>query len=107
MALLTVQTVSLTGADVTVAAAGAGGDTFVNDGKTAIKVVNAHSGDWVVSIARNRACNQGFTHTVEETVAAGTTEFIGPFPRDEFAHIVSVSYDGVTALSIGAFHLAE
>jgi hypothetical protein len=105
MAVLTVQQVSLTGADITSAAAAAGGDTVPNDGLTALRVNNAHSGAWIVTIARSIACNQGFTHSVAVTVSAGTTKFIGPFPRDEFAHILSITYDGVTALTIGAFKL--
>jgi hypothetical protein len=105
VATLTVQTVANTGTVLTTATAAAGGDTFPNDGRTALKVVNAHSGAWVVTITRDKTCDQGFTHSLAVTVSAGMTKYIGPFPRDEFAHIISVTYDGVTALTVGAYRI--
>ena len=107
MATLTVQEVSLTGDDITTSAAAGGGDRVSNDGKISLKVVNGHSGAQTVTIARNRKCNQGFQHDVAIAVGAGETAYIGPFPRDEFASIIDITYSGVTSLTIGAFRVGD
>lgn len=103
MARLTVQEPGLTGADVTLAAATAGGDEFINDGHTMLRVYNGGGGSITVTTARNRNCNQGFSHSNAVTVETVSTHFIGPFPRDEFPSIVEITYSGVTSVTVGAF----
>lgn len=107
MAALTVQQIALTGLDAAVAAAaGAAGDTFINNGRTFIKVTDTGTTAPVVTIASRVTCSRGSTHNVAVTVASGTERFIGPFPMDRFNDAdgkVSVTYSAVTDVTVEVF----
>jgi hypothetical protein len=110
MAVLTVQKPSLTtGINPTLTAAAAGGDSFINDGKTLLYVKNAHTAAITVTINSLQACNQGFDHNVVITVAAGSSIQIGPFPTPRFndpTNKVGVTYSLVTGLTVGAVSIS-
>lgn len=112
MANLTVQSVVIgttapNGIAPTYAAAAGGGDTFTHPGDPVwVHVKNGHSSSQTVTIGYERACDQGFTHdAVAAVVNAG--ERIIPVPRTRFADastgVVSITYSGVTALTVGVF----
>lgn len=105
MAQLTVQETTLDGVTVTYAAAGASGDTFSNDGDTRLRVKNGSASAVTVTISSLQQCNQGFTHDVTVSVAAGAEEEIGPFAPVRFNDgqgNVSVSYSAVTSVTVAA-----
>lgn len=107
MATLTVQSVSSAGVvpSSLVAAAG-GGDQFSNDGNVLLDVANGGGSPITVTIASQRACDQGSTHNTTVTVTNGTTKRIGKFPIDRYndaSGFVQVTYSGVTSVTVGAF----
>ncbi len=105
MAEILVQEVLLTGLEETTQAAAAGGDYFVNDGKTVLHVINGSAGDITVTVDSPKECNQGFTHDAAVVVTAGEERFIGPFDRKRFNDAngrVQVTYSGVTSLTVAA-----
>jgi hypothetical protein len=117
MATLNVQAIShglvagtYGGLSPSLGAAAAGGDVFFNDGRTFLRVKNADSGAHVVTINSIFNCNQGHDHNVAVSVPAAEERWIGPFSPQQFNDandLVAVTYDGITAVTVGAFRLAE
>lgn len=88
MATLTVQVAEVkTGIVPTYGACAGGGDEFVNNGRIAIHVRNAHAADpRTVTINSQEGCNQeaGDHDIAVEITAANDEKVIGPFPKDRF-----------------------
>ena len=108
MAALTVQTIPLLGVQkATLVAAATAGDTFVNDGKTIFEVNNADVSATTVTITGQRNLPLDTSSTKTVSVAASTTQIIGPFPvgnyNRETDESVVVTYSSVTTLTVGAF----
>ena len=106
MAALTVQSASLAGTAVSLAAAGASGDTFTNDGNTVLVVDNASGASIDVTVDSPTLCNQGEAHDVVVSVGAGAQKMIGPFPVDRFSTTVSVTYSATTSVTVAARKVA-
>lgn len=102
MALLTIYAISQAGVVPTYVAASAGGDTFPNDGQTFLHVKNGHTSPQTVTVNSTKQCDQGFDHDVVVAVPNASERMIGPFPIARFGRTVSISYTGVTALTIAA-----
>jgi hypothetical protein len=106
MALLTVQTPSLSGVEPTFAAATATtGDTFANSGREVLYVKNGAGVSTDVTIDSVTACDQGFDHDIVVTVLAGDEAIIGPFPTGRFndgGGLVEVICDPVATVTIAA-----
>jgi hypothetical protein len=107
MAQLTVSSVTKTGVAPTFTAASVGGDSFVNDGQTVIDCNNGSGGALTVTVVAVGKCNQGSLHSVVVSVPSMTHEVIGPFPVARFGRNVSVTYSGVTSLTVAAYDLAS
>jgi|SRR5262245_27757396 len=121
MAQLVVQTIShglnktsgvYAGITPTYASATSGGDTFLNvDGRTYLEVKNGSGSPITVTVKCKEFCSQGEAHDVVVSVAATTGHVkIGPFIPSEFndgANLVTVTYSGVTSLTVAAFSLAS
>ena len=105
MAVLPVEEMSLAGLTPTLGAAAAGGDSFANDGKTFLIVNNGDASPIDVTIDAKGDCDQGFDHDVVVAVAATTEIQIGPFPTRRFSGAVSVAYEAVTMVTVGAVRL--
>lgn len=115
MALLTVQEITKTGAIPTFVQVLDGDadtdDTFVNDGKTYIEIVNVSASlALVVTVVFQGVCNQGkeHDHDVSVTIAKYTQKKIGPFEPSWFNdsdNLVHVEYDSSADMTIGAFSL--
>lgn len=110
MAALTVQNITLTTSlTPSYTAAAAGGDTFVNNGRTFFQMVNGSGGAIVATFNSLTNCNQGHDHNIEVTIPAGSEEMVGPFPANRFNASdgtgVAVTYDGVTSLTVAAISL--
>lgn len=112
MAALTPVAPALTGTPSTPAAAAPGGDTFVNDGKTYLRVTNAHAASArTVTVDAPGTCNFGVAahagHDSVSSVAALTTEEIGPFPVAQFSETCSVTYsDSAADLTVAVIRRA-
>ena len=60
-------------------------------------------GDITVTIASQRACDQGSTHNAAVVVTAGEERFIGPFDPARYNDsngMTQLTYSGVTSLTI-------
>lgn len=87
MGLLAVLQPDLNGEDLAPVAAGAGGDTFVNDGRVVLYVKYVGVGTPTVTVPAPKACSFGIidvAHDSVTTLAANDEKKIGPFPRARF-----------------------
>lgn len=116
MAALTVNSVSIDGVAVTLAAAAGGGDTFVNDGNTIFVVSNGGGGSITVTFdVRPTAIRTASGAPVDVsdkaiTVAAGATKYVGPFPPELYnnsSQVVSVSYSGVSSVTVAPLKIVR
>ncbi len=108
MADLTVQSIILAGLDPSYDPANAGGDQFLNDGKTYVHIKNGGGSAIVATFDSIAACDQGFDHNEAISIPAGEERKIAPFGKPRFNDTsgkVSISYDDVTSVTIGAFKL--
>lgn len=108
MADLTVQSATSAGLEVTFASATSGGDAFVNDGKSILRVKNGDDADMTVTIDSPTECNQGGTHDITVTVTAGEERDIGPFLRNRFNDEdgkVQVTYSAVTSVTVAVISI--
>jgi hypothetical protein len=108
---LTIQKHAIGGLVPTYAAASAGGDAFLNDGRTIFHAKNGHTAAITITINAVSKCNHGFDHDVVLSVAAGDTAQFGPLPVSRFndpaTGKVTVTYSIVTALTVAATQLAN
>lgn len=106
MALLTSQSASAAGTQLSYASAAGGGDTFANSGKEFIHVKNGSGSPITVTIAAQHACSFGVTnaaHDLTVTVGAGADKMIGPFDKDRFNDtdgLVHVGYSLATSVTV-------
>lgn len=110
MAVLTVQTISRAGLNASFAAAAAGGDSFVNDGKTYLHAKNGSGGALTVTIASQVANPPAglAPANVAVSVPAAGERIIGPAPQAAFNDVNGrcvVTYSGVTSLTVAAVAL--
>ncbi len=109
MATLTVQDVTLDGAELTAAAAAGGGDEFENtDERTIFRAINGSGAPITVTIDAPSTCNHGFNHDIAGAVPAGETWDFGPFDKERFndsSSLVQVTYSGVTSLTVAAIRV--
>jgi hypothetical protein len=118
MAVLSVQTIPVSGLAASMTSASAGGDKFdnANDGRTFLRVKNGGGASINVTIAKQAASVNvggfGALAVADEViaVAAGAEKDIGPFPAGRFNDAngqVNVSYSGVTTVTVAALRLAQ
>lgn len=111
MALLNTQTPSIAGVAVTYSAAGAGGDTFVNNGRERVHIKNGSGSPITVTFTAGAAnanvCSFGVAnvaHAVVVTVPATGDRMIGPFNKEHFNNPansqVAITYSDVTTVTI-------
>lgn len=104
MAKLAVQRPDIPGTVITYAAASAGGDTFALRPGGILRVKNAHTAPWVVTVELPGTTEYGGAlPDPTTTVANGTEVQIGPFDADlvnPADGLIHVTYSGVTALTV-------
>lgn len=109
MAQLNVQNAPLNGLVKTMAAASAGGDTFLNDGNTLLSVKNGGGSSITVTVNSVAPCSQGFDHDLVVSLAAGseiTFPKLDPYRFNDLSTgLVSVTYSAVTSLTVAAVRL--
>ncbi len=113
MALLASQSITRAGVTAAYAAAAGGGDTFTPDRDTFLQVKNASGGAITVTIVTPRTDGVG-NAVADNTVSIPATtgdKMIGPFPAEFYADpstgLASITYSGVTSLTIGVFKLSQ
>ena len=112
MAILAVAQTSLAGVALGAVAAAGGGDSFQNDGATALYVKNGSGGALTVSADAPNADNFGIINDAHDNVAsipAGAERLLGPFPPGRFNDAngrVQLTYPGgVTTLTVAPFRI--
>lgn len=107
MALLTAQTVGVTGLEATYAAASGGGDTVAPAANQILHVINGDATDHDVTIVRPGTSYGQANPDVTVTVTAGEERFI-TLPA-EFAsgdpRVISITYDGVTSVTVAVLRV--
>lgn len=110
MAQLTVQdSTGTVGFVATYAVAASGGDAFINDGKTQLRVKNGGGSSITTTVKSYTLCDQGVEHDLSIAVAAGTEAVVGPLDQGRFnstAGLASVTYSGVTSVTVAALRVA-
>ena len=107
MALITVQSIALTGLEMTYEAASVS-DTFANNGRTFIHAKNADGSDHTLTINSLVDCNQGEDHNPAVVVTAGEERMVGPFPMSRFnsaTGIVTATWEDATSVTIAVLSL--
>lgn len=112
MATLATQNISLAGLADALAAAAGGGDAFTPDKETFLRVNNASGGAITVTVVTPGTIRGIAEADPQISVPAGQSRMFGPFPPELFgdpanAGLASITYSGVTSLTIGAFKLAQ
>jgi hypothetical protein len=112
MAVLSVETATVSGLEATDNAANAGGDSFANDGNTFLNVKNGSGGDITVTVNSQvtNPCPGQAAADIAVVITAGEERIIGPFNQQAFNNAngqVELTYSGVTSLTVavikGAF----
>ena len=112
MALLATQSITRAGLAPSYAAAAGGGDTFRPGPNVFLHVKNASGGALTVTVVtpRNDALGNPVADNAISVPVTTGERMIGPFPYDFYADpttgLASITYSGVTSLTIGAFSAA-
>jgi hypothetical protein len=106
MAVINKQKLKEEGLSPSYVAASGTGDSFNNNGDEFLHVKNGHTADQTVTIdsSKNSVSDSYYgklsKSDVVVSVPAGGSMFIGPFPVGGFGRTASVTYSGVTALTV-------
>ena len=94
--------------DIGLTAAAGGGDTFANDGQTLFVAANGSGGAIVITVT-GVAGAKTYNYAIPKTrsATAGKTTIMGPFPVAVFSGTCSVTYDGVTSLTVAPVSLTN
>lgn len=110
--MLATQSIARAGVVPAYAAAAGGGDTFTPDRFTFVHAKNGSGGSITVTIVTPRTDALG-NPIADNAVAigAGAEKMIGPFPSEFYGDpttgLASLTYSGVTSLTVGAFALSQ
>ena len=108
MAVITPKKTVITGVDPALVAA-VGPDTFVNNGKDTVLVVDNGGGSPItVTIDGTGTGPTGavaFDDDVAVVVTNAERRHIGPFPKDRFGATVSITYSATTSVTVGVLTL--
>lgn len=98
MALLATQTISQSGITPTKNAVSAS-DTFTNDGKTFLHVVNGNAGTLTIGVVTSGTKDGLAIADQPYTLLTGTEKVMGPFPTDTFGTTVTITFDVTTSVT--------
>lgn len=113
MALLSTQSITRAGLSATLGAATGGGDTFLADRETMLRVKNTSGASITVTVVTPRTDQVG--NAVADntfTVPATTGDVLaGPFPaeiyNDPTTGVASITYSAATSVTVAAVKLAQ
>lgn len=109
--LLSTQKIDEDGLAATYDAAAAGGDSFVNDGRTFLHVKNGDASPHTATVAAVQGTTRkpGFGELTKGNasvqVAAGGEAFLGPFPTIAFGSQPDITYDAVTSVTVAVLRI--
>lgn len=104
MATLTAVAPAREANELTMVAAAAGGDEFVNDGKKLLVVKNADVDALTVTITTQMTVDGEDVADKTVSVPAGETHLVGPFPPNVYNDgdgKVQIGYDDETDVTVG------
>lgn len=107
MALLTVQDITLAGVAQSAVAAAAT-DTFPNDGRTFVEVINGGGSDDIITFTTPATVQGVAIADPTVTVAAGARKCIGPFPTSIFndaSGLVTMANSFITSVTTRVMRL--
>src|SRR5678816_1363955 len=115
MATLATQTVNRAGLSQTLSAAAGGGDACACGSGMFIRAKNASGGNITLTIAIPAGAsgypNAAYTSTAVVIPLTTGDVLIGPLPAALYADpttgLATITYSGVTSLTVGAFNLAQ
>lgn len=112
MALLATQNIVPAGVAESLSAAAGGGDTFTPDDRTFLHVKNGSGGAITVTVVTPGTFRGQAIADYSVSVPATTGDrMIGPFPAEVFADpstgLASITYSGVTSLTVGILRLSQ
>lgn len=93
MAAFVVQTTTRAGMTPTSNAAAELGDTFVNDGRTILRVTNGNVGTIVLTIVTSAEVDGLAVADRTVSFTTGAIRYIGPFATSTYGTTVSLTYD--------------
>lgn len=103
---LTVNQVDVDGMDIGLSAANVDGHTIDNDGEnTFLLVENGDASPHTLTFATPFTIGGVAIAEHAVTVPAGETWIVGPFPVRAFSRTLTVTFDAVTSVTVGAFRL--
>lgn len=109
MAVLSVQTIALTGLTPALVAAAAAGDSFPNANTRTFLVVENTGAEKTVTITPANNCDQDEAHLVQVVVPLTTgKKWIGPFDPARFNDAygrVNATYTSETGVTVGAVQI--
>ncbi len=109
MALLTTQQIANSGLNPSFVAAAGGGDTFRAEDTVFLVVKNGGGSSITATIATPATSSEGLAIAdAAVSVTNGQERWIGPFKdefRDPATGLVTVTYSGVTSVTVGVFRL--
>jgi len=109
MAVLTVQTVSRSGLQPSLAAAAGGGDSFANTGNEFVYISNGGGGSITLTIVTQSTVDGQAVADRTVSVPAGESRFVGPFPTSHYNDAngrVQLTYSGVTSVTVAICKLS-
>lgn len=111
MALLSPQSITLAGVTDALSAAAGGGDTFVPTSRRFLRINNGGGSPITVTIVTAQTHRGVAIADVAVSVTNAQSRMIGPFPADLFADpttgLASITYSGVTTVTVGIFDLGS
>lgn len=104
MALLSTQQMTSGGAAITLAAAAGGGDTAdISNGRTFLWLKNGGGSSITVTLVTPGTVDGDLAIADRAvTVANGTEKLIGPLNPAAYGQVVSITYSGVTTVTVAA-----
>lgn len=111
MAEFAVEAIAEDGTNATYNAANGGGDSFVNDGKTVLHIKNGSAGPLTVTVPAVASTTEksgfGTLSKADAAIAvpAGEERFLGKFPVQAFGALASITYSGVTSLTVAVLRI--
>jgi len=108
LAILSTQKAGKDGVTLQFTAAESGGDEFAAGRNRALYVKNGGASELTVTIKSQKPCDQGATHDLTVTVAAGSEAVIGDLEPERFANSdgrVEVSYSDATSVTVAVLEV--
>lgn len=108
MALLSTQSVVITGLEITATSAAGGGDTVAPGARTFLYVRNADASDKTVTVVRPGQTYGQNNPDIPVVVTAGEFRLIGPLTSDladPTTGLVGITYSAVTSVTVGAVRI--